>query len=93
MVVCIFVGNHDFHGIGIRIAFCLQWFSSIAAPLFSPSETQGLRFSLDAFAAATFLALFIVTVSTEVADLQVVEVYIVFLLIFRADLSLVPLYL
>ena len=93
MVACTFAGTSDFYGIGIRIGFYLQWFSSIAASLFSVSETQGLRFSLSAFTAATFLALLIVTVNKNIADLQVVEVYILLLLIFGAYLSLVPLYL
>jgi hypothetical protein len=93
MARCTFAGNADFYGIGIRIGFYLQWFSGLAASHFAPSEAQGLRFAMNSFTAATFLALLIVTVNPSLANLQVVEVYIVLLLTFGAYVSWIPLYL
>ena len=92
MANCAFDGNSDFYGLGIRIGFYLQWYSSILASWFAPSEIEGLRFSNSVFIAATFLALVIVT-ARDVSGLHVVEVYIVLLLTFGFYLFLVPLYI
>jgi hypothetical protein len=105
MALCIFDGNTDMYGIGIRLGFYLQWFSAILARFLVPkrfrdhrkehpmkNEATGLRFSNNLFAAATFLALLIL-IGGDVSSLQVVEVYVVLLLTFGYSLALVPIYL
>jgi hypothetical protein len=92
MAVCIFDGNSDMYGLGIRIGFYLQWFGAIFASWLARSEVPGLRFTNALFVAATFLALVIQT-ARDVSGLQVVEVYIILLLTFGGYLALVPLYI
>jgi len=91
MAVCSFDGNTDMYGLGIRIGFYLQWFSSILSSSLAPSEVEGLRYSNSFFIAATFLALLILSIQ-DVSSLQVVEVYIILLLTFGFFLFMVPLY-
>ncbi|KAF2272035.1 uncharacterized protein EI97DRAFT_237369 [Westerdykella ornata] len=92
MAVCNFTGNGDMYGLGIRLGYYLQWFSAIFAAWMARSEVKGLRFSIDVFVAASFLALIILTVR-DVNSLEPVEVYIVLLLMFGAYLALVPIYI
>lgn len=101
MAVCIFEGNTDMYGLGIRLGFYLQWFGSILAVLLVPrrhrhhddddplkEEAVSLRFSNNVFAAATFLALSISLVR-EASSLQPVEIYIILLLTFGYVLLLI----
>ena len=92
MAVCQFSGNSDMYGLGIRLGYYLQWFGAIFASWIAPSEVNSLRFSIDLFVAATFLALVILT-ANDADSLEPVEIYIVLLLMFGAYLALVPIYL
>jgi len=89
MAACGFEGNSDMYGIGIRLAFYLQWFTSILAGWIARSEAPSIDFSTTVFIAATFIALIIQTVRN---DLATVEIYIILLLCFGGYLYLVPLY-
>lgn len=80
------------YGLGIRLGYYLQWFGAIFAAWMAPSEVKTLRFSIDLFVAASFLALVILTVR-DVNSLQPVETYIVLLLMFGAYLALIPIYI
>ncbi|KAF2014170.1 hypothetical protein BU24DRAFT_492873 [Aaosphaeria arxii CBS 175.79] len=92
MAVCRFVGNEDMYGLGIRLGYYLLWLSSIFGAWMAPSEVRLLRYTLNVFVAASFLALIILTVD-DVNRLQPVEAYIVLLLMFGAYLALVPIYI
>lgn len=92
MAVCKFEGNSDMYGLGIRLGYYLQWFGGILAAWLAPTEVKGLRFTLELFVAATFLALIIHT-ANDVDSLQHVETYIVLLLAFGIYLALIPIYL
>ncbi|KAF2817020.1 uncharacterized protein BDZ99DRAFT_7341 [Mytilinidion resinicola] len=92
MVVCTFEGNSDMYGLGIRLGFYLQWFGAIFAAWIARGEVKGLWFANDFFVAATFLAL-VIQVSRNVQSLQVVEVYIILLLMFGAYLYAAPVYI
>jgi hypothetical protein len=93
------------YGLGIRLGFYIQWFSSILARCLVPTrhrrpkaedpmkeEAKGLSFSNNIFSAATFTAL-VILISNDVDSLQIVEIYIVLLLTFGYSLFLVPIYL
>jgi hypothetical protein len=80
------------YGLGIRLGYYLQWFGAIFAAWMAPGEVKGLRFSIDIFVAATFLAVIILT-ARDVNSLQPVETYVILLLMFGAYLALVPIYL
>lgn len=92
MAVCQFEGNSDMYGLGIRLGFYLQWFGVIFATWIAPDEVPGFRFGNGLFVAATFLAL-VIQESRDVNALQVVEVYIILLLMFGAYVYIVPVYI
>ena len=97
MAVCIFDGNADMYGVGIRLGFYLQWIgislaSWLLASRLAKEEVPGIRFGINIFVAATFLALIILT-ARDVNSLQVVETYIILLLTFGSYAYLVPLFL
>ncbi|OCK80789.1 hypothetical protein K432DRAFT_434534 [Lepidopterella palustris CBS 459.81] len=92
MAVCSFDGNSDMYGLGIRLGFYLQWFGVILANWLARSEVPGLRFANSVFVAATFLAL-IIQMAKNVQNLEVVEVYIILLLMFGAYFALIPIYI
>ncbi|TVY73587.1 hypothetical protein LSUE1_G006853, partial [Lachnellula suecica] len=87
---CSFAGNADMYGLGIRIGFYCQWYSTILAVWIAPKEVPSLRLSNSLFVAATFLALII---QTAKENLRPVEIYIILLLTFGGYLYLVPLYI
>jgi hypothetical protein len=91
MAPCILDGSSDMYGLGIRIGFYLQWYSSILAAWLAPSEIEGLRFTNSLFVASTFLALIISTAS-DASNLHPVDIYVTLLLTFRYYVFLVPLY-
>ena len=85
---CRFRGNSDMYGLGIRIGFYLQWYSSIIAsiPIYTPrsglsvlapGDSKYCIFSNIIFTVATSLALLI-----EAQTLGLAEIYIISLLIF-----------
>jgi predicted branched-subunit amino acid permease len=92
MAVCKFQGNGDMYGLGIRLGYYFQWFGAIFAAWLAPSEVNPLRFSIDVFVAASFLALIIITVQ-NVDTLQPIETYIVLLLMFGHYMALAPIFL
>lgn len=92
MAVCVFDGNTDMYGLGIRIGFYIQWYSAILASWLAPSEVASIRLTINLFIAATFLAL-LIQVIKNVSNLQIVEIYIILLLTFGYYLFLVPLYI
>jgi hypothetical protein len=91
MAVCKFQGNSDMYGLGIRLGYYLQWFGAIIAAWIAPTEVKSLRFSIDLFVSASFLALIIIT-AQDVDSLEPVETYIILLLMFGAYLAIVPIY-
>src|ERR1700712_4190796 len=88
--VCHIEGNSDMYGLGIRICYYLQWYSGIFASWIAPSEVPNLRNARMFFSAATFLATII---SVARSNLEIVEVYIVFLLTAGASLHLLVLFI
>ena len=89
---CSFSGNSDTYGIGVRVGFYLQWFSSIIASIpisesqeLAPDEWPKLNFGITLFTVATFLALI-----SEAAKLKPVEIYIILLLFFGYLYFLIP---
>ncbi|KAF2744418.1 hypothetical protein M011DRAFT_470546 [Sporormia fimetaria CBS 119925] len=89
---CHIEGTSDMYGLGIRLGYYLQWYSSILAIFLAPSEVPNLRFMTELFIAATFLATVILTIE-DVNRLKFVEKYIILLQIFGTYLGFVPLYL
>jgi len=77
------------YGIGIRIGFYLQWYTSILASRVAPRELDGLDFSNTVFITATFIALIIQRIQHQ---LVIVEIYIILLLCFGGYIYLVFLY-
>ncbi|KAF2708699.1 hypothetical protein K504DRAFT_364987, partial [Pleomassaria siparia CBS 279.74] len=92
MAVCSIQGSADMYGLGIRLGYYLQWFGAILAAWIAPSEVKNLRFSIDMFASASFLALIILTARPD-DSLQPAETYIILLLMFGAYLAMAPIYL
>jgi hypothetical protein len=90
MASCVLDGSSDMYGLGIRLGFYFQWYSSILASWFAPSEIEGLRFTNSLFVASTFLAL-IISAADNTSNLQPVDIYITLLLTFGYYLFLVPL--
>jgi hypothetical protein len=91
MASCVTDGNSDMYGLGIRIGFYLQWYSSILASWFAHSEVEGLRLTNNLFVASTFLAL-IISTSNGASNLQAVDIYITLLLTFGYYVFLIPVY-
>lgn len=87
---CRLTGSPDMYGLGIRVGFYVQWYSTILGSWIAPSEVPGMRLSNSFFVAATFLAL-IIQVAKD--NLNTVDIYITLLLIFGGYLYLVPLYI
>jgi hypothetical protein len=87
---CRFTGNSDMYGLGIRVGFYVQWYSTILGAWIAPSEVPGMRLSNSFFVSATFLAL-IIQVAKD--NLTTADIYITLLLIFGGYLYLVPLFI
>lgn len=77
------------YGLGIRIAFYLQWFGTLFAAWLAPTEVPGLRLSNAFFISATFLALLIQTSRNTLTSL---DIYITLLLTYGAYYYYVPVY-
>lgn len=91
MASCTLDGSSDMYGLGVRLGFYLQSYSSILASWLAPSEIDGLRFTNSLFVASTFLAL-IISTATGASNLQAVDIYVTLLLTFGSYLFLIPLY-
>ena len=81
MASCSLDGSSDMYGLGIRLGFCLQLYSSILASWLAPSEIEGLRFTNSLFVALMFLAL-IISIANDASSLQLVDIYVTLLLTF-----------
>jgi hypothetical protein len=88
---CSLDGSSGMYGLGIRLSFYLQWYSSILALWLALSEIEGLRFTNSLFVASAFLAL-IISTSNDASGLQPVGIYVTLLLTFGYYLFLIPLY-
>ena len=73
------------YGLGIRIGFYLQWMSSPAAAWIAHRETSSLRTANAFFVSATFIGL---VIETALNHLDVVEIYVVLLLGFGKQYSM-----
>jgi hypothetical protein len=87
---CIIEGSADMYGIGIRIAFYLQWLASPLAAWVAPDEVPGLQTANAFFVSATFLGLIVQVVTN---GLDVAEIYIILLFTFGVNAFLVPILL
>jgi len=88
---CAVPGNADMYGLGIRLGFYLQWFTSIAANfLMLKAEIASTRFAIYSYLTAVFTALTIQTARGAVTDL---DRYIVLLLCFGSYYSQVVIFL
>ncbi|KAH7316961.1 hypothetical protein B0I35DRAFT_434308 [Stachybotrys elegans] len=84
-------GNADLYGLGIRLGFYLQWFSSILAnALLVEEEILATRFALFIFMSATFVTLIVQTIREA---LTIIDTYTVLLLCFGYHYFLIPTFL
>ncbi|KAK3331474.1 hypothetical protein B0H66DRAFT_97898 [Apodospora peruviana] len=91
-MACTYGGNSDMYGLGIRIAFYLQWFGTILASWIARTEVPGLRLANSFFIGATFLAL-IIQASYSAPTIRAVDIYITLLLTYGSYYYYVPVYL
>ncbi|OHF01519.1 hypothetical protein CORC01_03275 [Colletotrichum orchidophilum] len=91
MASCQVQGEPDLYGLGIRVAFYIQWFGAIVIEYLGMADLPDIRLIGLLFSAAAFLGL-IIKLSVATA-LQPADVYIVLLLAMGIYLPLVPLYL
>lgn len=88
MAACHIPVNSDSYGVGIRIAFYLQWFGMIVASWALESDALNLKFINALTTAATSIGLVL-----NLSRLQPVEIYIVLLLTCGTLYFTVPIYL
>ncbi|KAJ5009943.1 hypothetical protein K4K57_007990 [Colletotrichum sp. SAR 10_99] len=87
---CQVQGRSDLYGLGLRVAFYIQWFGAIIVEYLEVADLPDIRLIGLLFSAAAFFGLIVkVTVTT----LQPADVYIVFLLAMGIYFFLVPLYI
>ena len=73
------------YGLGIRIGFYMQWYGQLLAGWLAPLEVAPLRITNTLFISASFIALII-----QWDELQIIEVYVAFLLFFGSMLIYMP---
>lgn len=61
MTTCTIVGNSNMYGLGMRLSYYIQWYTTILSIWLAPTETDSLYLSTAFFVSATFLALLIQT--------------------------------
>lgn len=88
MAACQIAGHPDSYGLGIRIAFYLQWFGMIITPWLLESDALNLHFLNMLTVAATSIGL-----AVNLSVLQPAEVYVVLLLVCGTLHFLVPAFL
>lgn len=89
MAACALPGHPDLYGLGIRLAFYLQWFALALLPSVSVPDALNMTFLHTFTVAATIAGLVF-----HLGSLQPVEIYILLLLLSTAPLYfLVPVYL
>ncbi|OCL11387.1 hypothetical protein AOQ84DRAFT_423973 [Glonium stellatum] len=87
MATCVIHGQTDLFGLGVRIGYYLQWISMVVEEVYLRPEMQSVRVSLALFTSASFLALSIQVINT---DIDPSLVYITLLLTFGYFFRLVP---
>lgn len=87
MAACQIPGHPDSYGLGIRIAFYVQWFGIIVTSWILPSDALNLMFLNGLTTAATAIGLAI-----NIGNLQPAEILVVLLLVCGALYAFVPLY-
>lgn len=92
MASCQVQGEPDLYGLGIRVAFYIQWFGAIVIEYLDMSDLPDMRLIGLLFSAAAFLGL-VIRLSVEARSVQPADVYIVLLLAMGIYIPLVPLYL
>ncbi|KAL0930200.1 uncharacterized protein CTRU02_215020 [Colletotrichum truncatum] len=90
MASCEVLGRPELYGLGLRVAFYVQWFGAIVVEYLEIADLPDIRLIGLLFSAAAFLGL---VIKISLATLQPADVYIVFLLAMGSYLFLVPLYL
>ncbi|KAK4186290.1 hypothetical protein QBC35DRAFT_501629 [Podospora australis] len=89
--LCADNGNLDMYGLGIRLAFYIQWYTLIACYLFQRvAEIHTVRLALNCFLSANFLALLI---QTGRKVLSPIDTYITLVLYFGFYLSSIPVFM
>ncbi|KAM0333971.1 hypothetical protein ACHAQA_000989 [Verticillium albo-atrum] len=91
MASCQVRGRPDLYGIGIRVAFYIQWFGALIAEYIEIADIGDIRLLGLLLSAATLVG--VVVAQLTAASLAPVDVYIVLLLVTGLYLPLVPLYL
>ncbi|KAF0317522.1 hypothetical protein K4K61_007196 [Colletotrichum sp. SAR11_59] len=87
---CQVQGRPDLYGLGLRVAFYIQWYGAIIVEYLEVADLPDIRLIGLLFSAAAFFGLI---VKVTVATLQPADVYIVFLLAMGIYFFLVPLYI
>ncbi|KAF9882484.1 hypothetical protein CkaCkLH20_00520 [Colletotrichum karsti] len=90
MESCQVQGKPELYGLGLRVAFYIQWFGAIIAEYLEVAGLPDIRFIGLLLSTAAFLGL-VVKVSTE--PLEPADIYIVYLLGMGVYFFLVPLYI
>lgn len=88
MAPCQIPGHADSYGLGIRVAFYLQWLGMIVTCWFLESDALNLKFLNGLTILATSIGL-----ALNLAVLQPAEIYVVLLLVCGTLYYLVPVYL
>ncbi|KAJ0158954.1 hypothetical protein CTA2_10572 [Colletotrichum tanaceti] len=89
MASCHVQGEPELYGLGIRVAFYIQWFGTIVVAYLEAADLPDIRLVGLLFSAAALIGL---VVRLSVAALQPADIYIVLLLAMGIYLPLVPLY-
>ncbi|KAH6667043.1 hypothetical protein F5X68DRAFT_279331 [Plectosphaerella plurivora] len=87
--LCQVQGKPELYGLGIRVAFYLQWFGAILAEYLEMADLAAVQLLGLLLSAATFVGL---VVQLSMTTLQPADIYIVLLLAAGIFLPLVPLY-
>ncbi|KZL72871.1 hypothetical protein CT0861_12032 [Colletotrichum tofieldiae] len=90
MASCQVQGEPELYGLGIRVAFYIQWFGAIVVEYLEVADLPDMRLIGLLFSAAAFIGL---VIKLSVATLQPADVYIVLLLATGIYIFLVPLYI
>ncbi|KAK1673779.1 hypothetical protein BDP55DRAFT_633724 [Colletotrichum godetiae] len=94
MASCQVQGEPGLYGLGIRVAFYIQWFGAIVVEYLDMTDLPDMRLLGLLFSAAAFLGLVIhLSVAAAASSVQPADVYIVLLLAMGIYIPLVPLYL
>ncbi|KAK1976995.1 hypothetical protein LZ30DRAFT_602274 [Colletotrichum cereale] len=95
MASCQVQGEPELYGLGIRVAFYIQWFGAIVAEYLEVADLPDMRLLGLLFSTAALVGLVVrlSAAAAAAAALQPADVYIVLLLATGIYISLVPLYI